>query len=62
MVLKDQKLEQLKNNFNIKMQKFTENTPPRLENFTSFRDNQDSVYSVAKLFTDHSQNLTVHPV
>jgi hypothetical protein len=44
------------------MQKITENTPPRLENFTSFRDNQDSVYSVAKLFTDHSQNLTVHPV
>ena len=35
-------------------------TPPPTANFASFRDNKISVYSVAELFINNSQDLTIY--
>ena len=37
--------------------KTTEKTPPRLENFTSFRDNESSLHIVAKLYPNYSKSF-----
>ncbi len=44
------------------MQKETIKTPPHLENFAGFRDNQVGIYSVAGLHANDSQNLTPHSI
>ena len=38
----------------------TINPPPQRKIFTSFRDNEDSIYIVAKLHTNYSKNFTIH--
>ncbi|KKR41613.1 MAG: hypothetical protein UT78_C0023G0004 [Candidatus Nomurabacteria bacterium GW2011_GWF2_40_12] len=40
--------------------KTTDKTPPRLENFTSSRDNQENLHSMAKLFADYSKDFQIY--
>lgn len=38
----------------------TTKTPPRLENITSFGDNQVGIHSLAKLHPNNSKNFALH--